>query len=224
MSSTVGQSRRISEPNDKDAIRPASMRSTYVLFVKPTVDRFAGVVLLVVLAPFIAVAGLAVYLSLGRPVLYRQRRVGLGGNTFVLYKLRTMAPDRRRRDERFAGPERRRRHKTKADPRVPPVGSRLRSLRLDELPQLWNLVKGDMSLVGPRPELPAIVANYDGWQHLRHSVKPGLTGLWQISDLNGAPMHECTQLDVKYVFKVGPVTDLSILLRTPIAMIRRPGY
>jgi len=107
---------------------------------------------------------------------------------------------------------------------VPRVGALMRAFHLDELPQLWNVIKGDMSLVGPRPELPQIVERYAEWQHRRHVVKPGLTGLWQVSELNGHPMHECTEVDLEYLSTMGLGTDLSILIRTPVAVLRRHGY
>ncbi|HET9260478.1 MAG TPA: sugar transferase, partial [Acidimicrobiia bacterium] len=91
-------------------------------------------------------------------------------------------------------------------------------------PQLWNVVRGDMSLVGPRPELPEIVANYEEWQHRRHDVMPGLTGLWQVSARNGKPMHECTDVDLRYIEEMSFATDVAILFRTPAAMFHRRGF
>lgn len=196
----------------------------YPEVVKPVLDRLAGALLLLVSLPLIVIAALLVRLRMGSPVLYVQMRVGQGGDLFRLYKLRTMTPDRRKRQTHFLGPERRRTHKSKEDPRVLPLGRFLRSWRLDELPQFWNVLKGEMSLVGPRPELPEIVASYEDWQHMRHRVKPGITGIWQISSSNGKPMHECTDLDIEYAANVTLMHDLSILLRTPLAMLTRKGY
>jgi lipopolysaccharide/colanic/teichoic acid biosynthesis glycosyltransferase len=135
-----------------------------------------------------------------------------------------MIPDRRSGGGTYIGPERRQTHKSPEDPRVTPIGRLLRAVRFDELPQLWNVIKGDMSLVGPRPELPEIVANYEPWQHRRHSVKPGLTGLWQVSHHNGKPMHECTDVDLEYIVQIGIASDISILLKTPAAMFHRRGF
>lgn len=198
--------------------------SVYTQRIKPIVDMIGALVLLVVASPLILISMAMVAISLGSPVVYKQERVGLGGRRFQLYKLRTMIPDRRTERGGYVGPERRQTHKSHDDPRVPPVGQLLRAVRFDELPQLWNVVKGDMSLVGPRPELPEIVAGYDEWQHQRHEVKPGVTGLWQVSHQNGKPMHECTEIDLEYVASVSFKTDLSILLRTPAAMFHRRGY
>jgi len=192
--------------------------------VKPVIDVVSGLVLLILLAPVILISAAVVAVSLGTPVIYTQDRIGLGGKRFKLYKLRTMIPDRRIRSGQHIGPERRQTHKSREDPRVTAIGRRLREVRFDELPQLWNVVKGDMSLVGPRPELPEIVAGYDDWQQRRHVVKPGLTGLWQVSDHNGKPMHECTDMDLEYIEKMSFTSDISILLRTPAAMFHRRGY
>jgi lipopolysaccharide/colanic/teichoic acid biosynthesis glycosyltransferase len=90
---------------------------------------------------------------------------------------------------------------------------------------LWNVIKGEMSLVGPRPELPEIVQNYQSWQHQRHSIKPGVTGLWQVSQYNGQPMHEHTEIDLAYLKQVSFLLDMKILILTPIAMLgNRKGY
>lgn len=192
--------------------------------IKPILDIVMAIVLLIVLAPVILISVVLVALSLGLPVIYTQDRIGLDGRRFKLYKLRTMIPDRRSDRGTYIGPERRMTHKSRKDPRVTAVGRLLRAVRFDELPQLWNVVRGDMSLVGPRPELPEIVANYDDWQHQRHTVKPGLTGLWQVSDHNGTPMHECTEVDIEYIEMLSFSSDISILLRTPAAMFQRRGY
>jgi lipopolysaccharide/colanic/teichoic acid biosynthesis glycosyltransferase len=191
---------------------------------KPFVDVVVGALLLLILAPVTLISMLLVGLSLGRPLIYKQERIGLGGKPFQLYKLRTMIPDRRRGLGGYIGPDRRQTHKSRNDPRVPRTGRILRAVRFDELPQLWNVVKGDMSLVGPRPELPEIVAEYEDWQHRRHDVKPGVTGLWQVSHHNGKPMHECIDVDIEYISAIGLASDVSILLRTPAAMFHRKGY
>lgn len=198
--------------------------SEYQRIFKPILDVILGTVMLLLLSPLIFISMAMVLLSMGMPIIYRQNRIGKDGQPFELLKLRTMIPDRRNADEPFHGPERRVIHKSQDDPRVPPMGKVLRALRLDELPQLWNVMRGDMSLVGPRPELPEIVNDYQSWQHRRHTVKPGLTGLWQVSAPDGRLMHECTELDLKYIEDVSLKTDLSIIARTPIVIFRRDGY
>ncbi len=189
----------------------------YERWVKPVLDRIAGIVLSIVTAPVVAVIALLIRTKMGAPVLFRQRRVGLHGREFVVYKFRTMTPDRRRGPSRPVEVERRVTHKSEHDPRHTPLGRVLRRWSLDELPQLWNVAKGEMSLVGPRPELPEIVARYEPWQHRRHEVKPGLTGLWQVSARGDKPMHEATELDIEYVENLSFLTDLKILLATPRA-------
>jgi lipopolysaccharide/colanic/teichoic acid biosynthesis glycosyltransferase len=196
----------------------ASLRGAgpYERLFKPALDRIVAGVLLLVLAPLMAVFALAVAATLGRPMLYRQTRVGLGGAPFEMLKFRTMRPCRRQSDGGYVGPERRRTHKSPSDPRLTRLGRVLRRYSLDELPQLWNVVRGDMSLVGPRPELVEIVARYQPWQHRRHAVKPGITGLWQVTEraANGGRMHECTRTDLHYIDDLSFGTDVRILLRT----------
>jgi lipopolysaccharide/colanic/teichoic acid biosynthesis glycosyltransferase len=197
----------------------------YVRVIKPVLDRVLGLILLIVTAPIMGLAALAVLIRMGRPVIYKQARVGLHGKPFEIYKLRTMAPDRRVIQMPFNGQDRRRVHKSPNDPRVDSLGRILRAARLDELPQLWNVVRGDMSLIGPRPELPEIVKTYEPWEHQRHLVKPGITGSWQVSRSNGKLMRECVDIDIRYVERVSLWEDLSILIRTPVAMFgSRKGY
>lgn len=198
---------------------------SYGARVKPVIDRLVAGLLLLLFLPLMFAVSVLIWLNMGLPIIYKQQRVGLNGAPFDFFKFRTMIPDRRRQNVPIDGPERRHVHKSPDDPRVPPLGKGLRSLRLDELPQFWNVVRGDMSLVGPRPEMPDIVERYEEWQHRRHTVKPGITGPWQISDHNGHLMHECTDIDLDYVDDVRFSRDMAILLRTPFAMFgRRGGY
>lgn len=196
--------------------------SPYVRLVKPLIDRSLAAVLLVVLLPLMLATAIAVLLALGQPVLYRQRRVGRGGEHFEVLKFRTMLPERRRVVV-VPVDERRVTHKTIADPRHTPLGCFLRRWSLDELPQLLNVLKGDMSLVGPRPELPVVVARYEPWQELRHLVKPGITGWWQVNARGDAPMHERVDLDLAYVLRPTLARDLRILGATLPAAIGRGG-
>lgn len=199
-------------------------RGVYERYTKRLVDLTISSLLLVVLAPLMAVVGVLVRWRVGSPVIYRQWRVGLEGELFRIYKFRTMIADRRKRDEGFDGPDRRVTHKTPDDPRVIPFGRWLRRLSLDELPQLWNVVKGDMSLIGPRPELPEIVAEYADWQHARHAVKPGVTCLWQISNREEL-LKDSTELDLEYIESISFYNDMRILLATPAAAVfHKNGY
>ncbi|HSK91789.1 MAG TPA: sugar transferase [Euzebyales bacterium] len=200
-------------------------RSFYERFVKPLIDRLIALLLLAALAPVLLVTALAVWLSLGSPILLRQSRVGHGGRTFGMLKFRTMRPDRRRGPSPvYSGPERRVTHKSASDPRHTRLGRKLRKSSLDELPQLLNVLRGDMSIIGPRPELVEIVQHYRGWQHARHAVKPGITGLWQVTERpNGGLMHECTEIDLAYIENLSLRSDLSIALKTPLALLRKEG-
>jgi lipopolysaccharide/colanic/teichoic acid biosynthesis glycosyltransferase len=202
-------------------------RGAYVRFVKPAIDAFVATLLVAVFLPLMLMIALTLRATLGSPVLFRQPRVGRGGRTFTVLKFRTMAPDRRTGDSgmRYVGVDRRVTHKSRHDPRLHPFGRFLRKWSLDELPQLLNVMRGDMSLVGPRPELVDIVARYHPWQHRRHEVKPGMTGLWQVSARGDGMMHEHVDIDLEYVDAVSLRTDTSILLRTiPAALGRAPGY
>ena len=211
--------------NGTDALLPAvaPADSPYVRFCKPVIDRItAGVLLLLTLPLLLVVAGTVLF-ALGRPVLYRQRRVGQVGEVFRVWKFRTMLPDRRV-VERPVDIERRVCHKREDDHRHTRIGTVLRRWRLDELPQLVNILAGSMSLVGPRPELVEVVSRYQPWQHRRHAVKPGLTGLWQVSRPTYSwLMHENTHIDLDYIDRIGLKTDVRILLRTVSCVLSRTG-
>jgi lipopolysaccharide/colanic/teichoic acid biosynthesis glycosyltransferase len=195
------------------------------LLAKRILDVVCASVLLVGLLPILLLVALAVKLSSPGPVLLRQRRVGYLGREIRILKFRSMLEDRRHGGSDIMPPliDRRQRHKSPNDPRITKVGRVLRRTALDELPQLWNIVRGDMSLVGPRPELPEVVASYEPWQHARHLVMPGLTGWWQITRDDHSLMCEATELDLYYVDHCSMALDLLILLRTAGALIRGTG-
>jgi len=161
-------------------------------------------------SPVLAAAAVAIKLDDGGPVFYRQRRVGLHGAEFALLKLRTMEVGAETRGAGFAVNE--------GDPRITRVGRLLRRLSIDELPQLWNVLRGDMSIVGPRPTLAYQVVNYTPRQRRRLDVKPGLTGWAQIHGRARLPWPERIELDVWYVEHRSPWLDLKILARTPRAL------
>lgn len=202
----------------------ARQPSKYERFVKPVIDRVAALVLLIVISPVLVVSMTMLLLAVGRPLVFRQTRVGRDGQPFSMLKFRTMHPDRRVSEGPFTGPERRLTHKSAQDPRHTRVGRWLRKTSIDELPQLVNVLRGQMSLVGPRPELIALVESYEPWQHARHVVKPGLTGLWQTTERGrGRLLHECVDLDLQYIAGLSLRRDASILLRTPLALLRNKG-
>jgi len=162
-------------------------------------------------SPFLAAGALAIKLGEGGPVLYRQPRVGKGGVEFELLKLRTMVVGAEGQGAGWAV--------NRGDPRITRVGRALRRLSLDELPQLWNVVRGDMSLIGPRPTLAYQVEQYTPRQRKRLDVKPGITGWAQIHGRASLPWEERIELDVWYVEHRSPGVDLKILLRTPRALL-----
>lgn len=195
----------------------------YVRIWKPGVDRVFAVVLILLSAPVMALIAAVVRIMLGHGVLFRQSRVGQHGRPFDVLKFRTMLPDRRHAQLPITFPDRRCAHKAKNDPRHTGTGRFLRQWSLDELPQLFNVARGQMSLIGPRPELPLMVAKYEPWQHVRHNVKPGMTGLWQVVARGVDPMEERTDLDVYYARSLCPALDLKILIATAKAVIAGRG-
>jgi exopolysaccharide biosynthesis polyprenyl glycosylphosphotransferase len=197
------------------------------LAAKRLLDICISALVLVLTAPVLVVAGLAIKLSSPGSVLFKQKRIGLNGRMFTLYKFRTMIEDAHARRDEVAhlnemtgGPA----FKLKVDPRVTGVGRWLRRFSLDEIPQLWNVLKGDMSLVGPRPPIPEEVASYHRWHRRRLSMKPGLTCLWQVSGRNDiADFDRWMQLDLQYIDNWSPSLDLKILLRTIPAVLTGKG-
>ncbi len=168
--------------------------------------------LLLVASPVLGLAALAIRLEDGGPVLYRQTRVGKDGRDFELLKLRTMVVGAERQGAGYAV--------DRGDPRITRVGRILRRLSIDELPQLWNVLRGDMSLVGPRPTLRYQVERYDERQRRRLDVRPGLTGWAQVNGRAALPWDERIELDLWYVEHRSPWLDLKILALTPFALFR----
>ena len=180
---------------------------------------------LVLLSPVLLVIAVAIAADSGRPILFTQERVGLHGRRFRLLKFRTMARDAEARRAELVehnevhGPA----FKVTDDPRITRVGRFLRRTSLDELPQLWNVLIGEMSLVGPRPPLPGEVVDYDLWHRRRLSMKPGITGLWQIEARRDADFDRWVEKDLEYIDRWSPLLDLQILLRTIPAVLRAQG-
>ena len=161
-------------------------------------------------SPFLGAAALAIKLDDGGPVLYRQKRVGRDGREFELLKLRTMVVGAEGQGAGWAV--------DRGDPRITRVGRALRRLSLDELPQLWNVVRGEMSLIGPRPTLQYQVDQYSPHQRRRLDVRPGITGWAQVQGRASLPWEERIELDVWYVEHRSPWLDAKILARTPLAL------
>jgi exopolysaccharide biosynthesis polyprenyl glycosylphosphotransferase len=194
------------------------------LMAKRALDVALAALLLLLALPVVTMIAAAIKLTSGGNVLFRQTRCGLNGRFFTLYKFRTMVEDAedRRRDllhlNEMNGPV----FKLKSDPRVTWLGRILRRFSLDELPQFWNVLRGDMSLVGPRPPIPEEVAQYQRWQRRRLAMKPGLTCLWQISGRNDVDFDRWMQLDLEYIDSWTPMLDVKILLKTiPVVLSGR---
>jgi exopolysaccharide biosynthesis polyprenyl glycosylphosphotransferase len=194
--------------------------------LKRMMDIGISAVALVVSAPIWPAIALAIKLDSPGPVIFRQQRVGEGGKLFTMYKFRTMhvgAEKLERTLVESALAQGERLFKSPDDPRVTRVGRFLRRTSLDELPQLWNVLKGDMSLVGPRPELPAFVERYEPWQRKRFGVPQGLTGWWQVHGRSDKPMYWHTEDDLYYIQNYSLLLDLRILLLTALSVIRGRG-
>jgi exopolysaccharide biosynthesis polyprenyl glycosylphosphotransferase len=199
----------------------------YRRFVKRPADVLASLLGLVILSPVFLALSILVKLDSRGPVFFKQMRVGKDGREFEFYKFRSMVQDAEQlKDDlmhlnELEGPV----FKISNDPRITPFGRFLRRTSLDELPQLLNVLRGDMSLVGPRPPLPAEVANYESWQRQKLSVLPGITCLWQISGRNHIGFTEWMRLDIEYIRRQSFGVDLKILLRTlPAVLLRKGAY
>ncbi len=198
---------------------------TYRRWLKRPFDAAASAFGLVALSPAFLLLSVLVKLDSPGPVMFKQRRVGKDGNEFWFYKFRSMIEnaedlkDSLMHLNELEGPV----FKIGEDPRITKLGRFLRRTSLDELPQLVNVLRGEMSLVGPRPPLPAEVANYESWQRERLSVCPGITCLWQVSGRNHIGFTEWVRLDLEYIRKQSLALDVKILARTLPAVVLRKG-
>jgi lipopolysaccharide/colanic/teichoic acid biosynthesis glycosyltransferase len=206
-------------------------------FARRLLDLFAASALILLFLPVMIAIAVAVRLDSRGPAMFRQRRVGFREREFTVYKFRSMRLD--------ADEERHRQYisamigtaeaeavedtggetlyKLAVDDRITPVGRKIRSWSVDELPQLFNVVLGDMSLVGPRPAIPYEVESYPAWYSKRFAVKPGLTGLWQVSGRNQRTYEEMVSLDIDYAENRSLLGDIAILAKTPRAVLGRKG-
>lgn len=180
------------------------------LAVKRGLDVVLASLVMVLLSPVFLALSLWIRLDSPGPALFRQQRVGRDGNLFTILKFRTMFTQAPAYSYKVPI----------SDCRITTVGRVLRRSGLDELPQLWNVLRGDMSLIGPRPELPFIVEQYGGWRHARHLLRPGITGWWQIHHRNEVPMHLNLEYDTYYVEHISPALDWQIMLTTVRVMVR----
>ena len=184
--------------------------------IKRLIDIICSFVGILVLSPLFIVIAIIIKFTSKGPVFFSQKRVGRNGKEFDMYKFRSMVVNAEELKEKLAaqnemsGPM----FKMKDDPRVTKVGKFIRKTSLDELPQLWNVLKGDMSLVGPRPSLPKEVAQFEDWMYKRLEVKPGLTCYWQVSGRNNIDFEDWMKLDVKYVEERNLWIDIKLIFKT----------
>ncbi len=205
----------------------ASAIDDYQRLIKRAFDISFSLFALVPALPLMALSALLIFLEDGRPVLLRQKRVGENGRLFEMLKFRTMVRNAEQLQSQVEkqNAEGNLIHKRKDDPRVTRVGRWLRRLSLDELPQLFNILAGTMSVVGPRPEMPYLVERYQPWQRKRFAVPPGLTGWWQVSGRSDRPMHLHTEDDLYYIQNYSIWLDLQIIVRTIwVVLIGKGSY
>ncbi len=204
---------------------PSPAWASWQRVAKRALDITVAAALLVLAAPLMLLVAVAIKLDSPGPVIFRQRRVGKDGRLFTFYKFRGMVADAEARLHEVAhlnevdGPI----FKSRRDPRVTRVGRVLRRTSLDELPQLWNVLRGDMSLVGPRPPLPTEVAQYEPWQRDRLLAPGGITGLWQVSGRNLLGFEDMVRLDLEYITRWSLWLDLVILARTVLVVFTARG-
>jgi lipopolysaccharide/colanic/teichoic acid biosynthesis glycosyltransferase len=193
---------------------------------KRALDVFGAAFGLAVISPILFVVAALVRMTSPGPIFFSQVRLGLGGRPFRIYKFRTMVVDAEAKKELLAsmnehdGPV----FKIKNDPRITGIGRILRSTSLDELPQLWNVLRGDMTLVGPRPPLAKEVAQYEPWQRRRLDVTPGLTCIWQVEGRSRVTFLEWMRMDVRYIRKRSMFLDFKLLVKTVLVVVMRRGH
>lgn len=196
------------------------------LYFKKVIDYLLAILILVVFSPFMLIISLIIKLTSDGPVIFKQKRVGLRGREFYVYKFRTMVQDAEVKKETLMamnemdGPV----FKIKNDPRVTPFGRFLRKSSLDEFPQFLNVLKGDMSIVGPRPPVPKEVKEYERWQLRRLSMKPGITCIWQVSGRNAISFEKWMRLDLQYIDTWSLKLDFVILLKTIRTVLKANGH
>ena len=189
--------------------------------IKRIIDIVASFIGLILLSPLILIVSILIKLESKGEVIFKQKRVGLNGKEFYMYKFRSMVINAEELKEQLesqnemSGPM----FKIKDDPRITKVGKFIRKTSIDELPQLINVIKGDMSLVGPRPSLPKEVKKFEQWMMERLEVKPGLTCIWQISGRNNIDFEDWMKLDIKYVRERSFKLDMKLILKTVLVLL-----
>ena len=185
-------------------------------FIKRTIDIIGSLCGLILLSPLLLVIGILIKSDSKGPIIFAQKRVGLNGKEFKMYKFRSMVvnaeelKDKLKENNEMSGPM----FKMKDDPRITRIGKFIRKTSIDELPQLVNVLKGDMSLVGPRPSLPKEVKSFETWMLKRLEVKPGLTCYWQVMGRNSIDFEDWMKLDIKYINERNFLLDIKLILKT----------
>ncbi len=207
---------RLNEIDEIPSIDPKNEPSTIYKLIKRTTDILVSLLSLIITSPFWLIIAILIKIDSQGPIIIKQKRIGWNGKPFTILKFRTMKNDVRLYE---LAP------KEDKDQRITHIGKILRRFSLDELPQLYNILIGDMSLVGPRPEMEFIVKNYAEWQKFRLKAKPGLTGLWQILGRKNIPLHENLEYDFYYVTNRNLFLDISIIVKTiPAVLFGRGAY
>lgn len=194
----------------------SSMEFSLYEVIKRLIDVVCSFLGVLVLSPLFIIIAIIIKITSKGPVFFSQKRVGKNGKEFYMYKFRSMVVNAEELKEKLAaqnemsGPM----FKMKDDPRVTKVGKFIRKTSIDELPQLWNVLKGDMSLVGPRPSLPKEVAQFEEWMYRRLEVKPGLTCYWQVSGRNNIDFEDWMNLDIRYVEERNLWIDIKLIFKT----------
>jgi len=205
----------VSNTEQSIAIKKEESKIIYNLF-KRIIDVVGSLCGLILLSPLLLVVGILIRLDSKGPIIFAQKRVGLNGKEFKMYKFRSMVvnaeelKDKLKANNEMSGPM----FKMKDDPRITKIGRFIRKTSIDELPQLINILKGDMSLVGPRPSLPKEVEKFEPWMLRRLDVKPGLTCYWQVSGRNSIDFENWMKLDIKYVNERSFFLDIKLILKT----------
>lgn len=184
----------------------------YAKYIKRMLDFILSLIALIVLSPLMIIIGILVRIKLGKPVIFKQKRPGKNEKIFTLYKFRTMTDEKDEQGNLLAD-----------EKRLTKFGMFLRSTSLDELPELWNILKGEMAIVGPRPLLVEYLPLYNEEQKHRHDIKPGLTGLAQISGRNAIQWEEKFKEDIEYVNNITFIQDTKIILKTFIKVFKKDG-
>lgn len=197
---------------EKQNVEIPHKKGVYEKYIKRPLDFLLSLLALIVLSPILLIVAVLVRIKLGSPVIFKQQRPGLNGEIFNMYKFRTMTDERDENGELLPDEE-----------RLKEFGKKLRSTSLDELPELWNIVRGDMSLIGPRPLLVKYLPRYNAHQARRHEVRPGVTGYAQINGRNSITWEKKFDLDVEYVDNVTFVGDLQIIFKTIKTVLMREG-